>query len=181
MNHWLAYYQMCIHLYYWGRFNGWVDFGDFDLIFKVRVKFKTRIKGACLHVISWTVGWNITKVACLYYLGKINSWLEFGDLDLNIKVIVRFKTQIIVLQHILDTNTLYIEYNPLLKQQNSLTAWCYVKCYFNSQPITTVHRRSWFVFGGGYLFSLKTLLLFFFYWFWLLSYEHEIQLSMLFK
>ena len=43
----------CTHLYYWGRINSWLDFGDLDLIFKVRV----RLTVSCQHDISWTSWW----------------------------------------------------------------------------------------------------------------------------
>ena len=42
----------------------------------------------CLHVISWTIGWTVTKFASLqvYKSDRINSLLDFGDLDLIFKV-----------------------------------------------------------------------------------------------
>ena len=43
-------------------------------------------KSVCLHVVSWTIGWNVTKFARLYKLDMINSLLDFGDLDLIFKV-----------------------------------------------------------------------------------------------
>ena len=43
---------------------------------------KLKPKSVCLHVISWTIGWNVTKFASLYKLNRINSLLDFGDLDL---------------------------------------------------------------------------------------------------
>ena len=34
----------------------------------------------CIHDISWTNGWNVTKLAWIYHWDKLNSWLDFGDL-----------------------------------------------------------------------------------------------------
>ena len=48
-------------------------------------------KSVCLHVISWTVGWNITKFASLYKSDRINSLVGFGDLDLIFKVTASLK------------------------------------------------------------------------------------------
>ena len=42
----------------------------------------------CLHVISWIIGWNVTKFASLYKSDRTNSLLDFGDLDLIFKVTV---------------------------------------------------------------------------------------------
>ena len=47
-------------------------------------KFKP--KSVCLHVVSWTIGWNVTKFARLYKSDRINNLLDFGDLDLIFKV-----------------------------------------------------------------------------------------------
>ena len=38
-------------------------------------------KGVCLHVISCTIGWNVIKYTSLYKSDRINSLLDFGDLD----------------------------------------------------------------------------------------------------
>ena len=35
-------------------------------------------KNVCLHVISWTIGWNVTKFASLYKWDRINSLLDQG-------------------------------------------------------------------------------------------------------
>ena len=51
-----------------------------DLIHKIKPK------SVCLHVILWTIGWNVTKFASLYKLDRINSILDFGDLGLIFKV-----------------------------------------------------------------------------------------------
>ena len=47
-------------------------------------KFKT--KSVCLCVISWTIGWHVTKFASLYKSDRIDSLFSFGDLDLVFKV-----------------------------------------------------------------------------------------------
>ena len=46
---------------------------------------KIKPKSVCLHVISWTIGWNVTKFASLYKLDRINSLLNFGYLVLIFK------------------------------------------------------------------------------------------------
>ena len=50
--------------------------------------YKFKPKSFCLHVVSWTIGWNVTKFAGLYKLDRINSLLDFGDLDLIFRVTV---------------------------------------------------------------------------------------------
>ena len=50
----------------WDEGKKWLDFGDIDLIFKVvpalwNSNFDR--KKACVHTISWTDGWNFTKLA----------------------------------------------------------------------------------------------------------------------
>ena len=47
---------------------------------------KIKPKRVSLHVISWTIGWNVTEFASLYKSDRINSLLDFGDLDLIFKV-----------------------------------------------------------------------------------------------
>ena len=64
-------------------------------------------KSSLLHVISWAIGWNVTKFVCLYNWNRINSWLDFADLDLIFKVTVKFEILVIVLQLTLDRNTIY--------------------------------------------------------------------------
>ena len=68
--------------------KSWIGFGDLDLIFKVTVRLNPPklIQKVCLHVISWTIGWNVTKFASLYKSDRIKSLLDFGDLDLIFKV-----------------------------------------------------------------------------------------------
>ena len=41
---------------------------------------------SCLHAISWTCGWILTKFAWMYNWDMMKSWLGFGDLDLIFKV-----------------------------------------------------------------------------------------------
>ena len=43
-------------------------------------------KSVCLHVVSWTIGWNVTKFASLCKSNRINRLLDFGELDLIFKV-----------------------------------------------------------------------------------------------
>ena len=75
---------------HWDTVKSWLGFGDLDLIFKVTAglalpNFNPEI--ACLHyVISWTIGWNVTKFTCLYYWGRVRKRLDFGILDLIFKV-----------------------------------------------------------------------------------------------
>ena len=57
-----------------------IGFGDLSLIFKVSARlnppnFKPKI--ICLHVISWTIGCNVTKFASLYKSDRINSLFDF--------------------------------------------------------------------------------------------------------
>ena len=47
---------------------------------------KIKPKSVCLHVISWTIGWNVTKFASLYKSERVNSLLDFVDLDLIFKI-----------------------------------------------------------------------------------------------
>ena len=47
---------------------------------------KIKPKSVCLDAISWTIGWNVTKFATLYKLNRVNSLLDFGDLDLIFQV-----------------------------------------------------------------------------------------------
>ena len=60
----------------------WSNFQDDCQTYPTKIKPKS----VCLHVISWTTGWNVTKFASLYKLDRINSLLDFGDLDLIFKV-----------------------------------------------------------------------------------------------
>ena len=43
---------------------------------------------SCLHDISWTSGWILTKFAWMYQWDMMKSWLGFGDFDLIFKVTV---------------------------------------------------------------------------------------------
>ena len=100
--------QICMDIIFWHDEER-IRFWWLDLIFKVTVglKLPNLSQKVFAWLVSWTIGWTVTKFACLYYLGRINSRLDFGDLDLIFKITVRFKTQIIVLQLTLDRNTLF--------------------------------------------------------------------------
>ena len=66
-----------------------IGFVDLDLIFKVTARLNPpnlRQKSVCLHVISWTIGWNVTNFASLYKSDRINSLFDFGDIYLIFKV-----------------------------------------------------------------------------------------------
>ena len=40
----------------------------------------------CVHTISLTNGWNLTKLAQVHHKDGGKKWLDFGDLDLIFKV-----------------------------------------------------------------------------------------------
>ena len=65
-----------------------IGFGDLDLIFKVTVRLnppKLSQKVFCM-LSHGPLDGNVTKFASLYKLDRINSLLEFGDLDLIFKL-----------------------------------------------------------------------------------------------
>ena len=87
MNQLADFNQICMDITF-GHDKSWIGFGDLDLIFKAKFKPKC----VCLHVISWTIGWNVTEFASLYKSDRTNGLLEFGDLDLILNV--SFMTEI---------------------------------------------------------------------------------------
>ena len=46
---------------------------------------------SCLHDISWTGWWILTKIACMQHWDMMKTWLGFGDFDLIFKVTTELK------------------------------------------------------------------------------------------
>ena len=62
----------------------WLDFGDFDLIFKGTGPQRLP-NFVCLHSISWTNQLILVKLNTIYHYFILQIWLDFGDLDLIFK------------------------------------------------------------------------------------------------
>ena len=86
MNQLADFNQICMdkHL---DIIKSWIGFGDLDLIFKVTARHnppKLSQTNVCLHVISWTIGWNVTKFANLYQgawsLSERSHWSFWLDI-----------------------------------------------------------------------------------------------------
>ena len=43
-------------------------------------------KKVCVHIVSLTNGWNLTKPVQIHYQDEGKKWLDFGDLDFIFKV-----------------------------------------------------------------------------------------------
>ena len=71
------------------RGGGHIVFGADPVGVGVRVSVGVTL--SCLHDISWTSGWILTKFAWMKHWDMIKSWLGFGDLDLIFKVTAGLK------------------------------------------------------------------------------------------
>ena len=66
--------------------KSWIGFGDLDLIVRINLPKLNQKVFVCLHVISWTIGWYVTRFASVYKSDRKNSLLDFGEPDLIFKV-----------------------------------------------------------------------------------------------
>ena len=87
MNQLADFNQICMNITF-GHDKKLNRFGDLDLIFKVTARLNpsnlSQKVFVCMlsHeplVISWTIGWNVTKFESLYKSDSINSLLDFDD------------------------------------------------------------------------------------------------------
>ena len=83
MNGWILI--KLVHLYCWDRDKNWLDFGDFDPIFKVTRGLRL-LENSLSAPISRTNGWILTKLVHLYCCDMEKNRLDFGDLDPIFKV-----------------------------------------------------------------------------------------------
>ena len=69
INRWNLTRLAQIHQWDWEK--KWLDFGDLDIIFKATPALwnsNFNRKKACVHIISWTNGWNFTRLAQIHHL-----------------------------------------------------------------------------------------------------------------
>ena len=88
MNQLADFNQICMHIIFGhvkklNRF--WWPWSNFQVHCQT-YSTKIKPKSVRLHVIAWTIGWNVIKFASLYKSDSFNSLLDFGELDLIYKV-----------------------------------------------------------------------------------------------
>ena len=76
------------------RLGGHIDFGVDPVGVGGGIGAGIGMTLSCLHSIFWTSGWILTKFLWIYNLDITKNWLDFGDFDIILKVIVVEKLKI---------------------------------------------------------------------------------------
>ena len=128
--------------------KSWISFDNLDLIFKVTAGLnppKIKPRSVCLHAISWTIGWNVTKFASLYKSDRVNSLLDFGDLGFwfgkwGTSV---FSENTAIFDHIVDLSFLaLVKFEPILNEDTQTSSFqnqLFSLCSFFSQNSVQIY------------------------------------------